>query len=319
LGIFFVDWRAWLEIFLGFGQFGMLPVIDGQRVTWGQLVSSAFGGEKPPLDLALLASFAAIAGTGGLTNTNFSSYAREKGWGMGSLVGAIPSAVGGKGIALAHNGKVFRVGTESLCRWRGWRAITIRDQFGIWVIGCILGMGIPSLVSLQFVRGQNVQGDALAAVTAQRLVDATGINVFWFLTLFCGFLVLAPSQVSTIDGLVRRWTDVIWTGSRRLERLEGDKVAYVYYGMLAVYGVWGLIVLTLIPNPLVIVKVSTGVLLNFALGASAIHTLVVNSILLPAPLRPNLWWKLGLVACAVFFIGVAALGVPQAIKDLRDL
>jgi hypothetical protein len=48
-------------------------------------------GALPPLDWAMLASFAAIAGAGGLSNTLFSNFARDAGWGMGARVGTIPS------------------------------------------------------------------------------------------------------------------------------------------------------------------------------------------------------------------------------------
>ncbi|MBC7817594.1 MAG: Nramp family divalent metal transporter, partial [Planctomycetaceae bacterium] len=40
-------------------------------------------GRLPPLDWAMVVAFVAIAGAGGLTNTMFSNYARDKGWGMG--------------------------------------------------------------------------------------------------------------------------------------------------------------------------------------------------------------------------------------------
>lgn len=40
-------------------------------------------GEIPSLDWALLAGFFSIAGIGGITNSLFSNYARDKAWGMG--------------------------------------------------------------------------------------------------------------------------------------------------------------------------------------------------------------------------------------------
>ncbi|MBP61715.1 MAG: hypothetical protein CMJ62_09335, partial [Planctomycetaceae bacterium] len=40
-------------------------------------------GKLPDLDWALIATFASIAGAGGLTNALLSNYARDKGWGMG--------------------------------------------------------------------------------------------------------------------------------------------------------------------------------------------------------------------------------------------
>jgi hypothetical protein len=41
-------------------------------------------GRLPDLDWGMLAAFAAIAGSGGLTNCLLSNYARDKGWGMGA-------------------------------------------------------------------------------------------------------------------------------------------------------------------------------------------------------------------------------------------
>ena len=61
------------------------------------------------IDRPTLAAFAAIAGMGGITNTSFSNYARDKGWGMGPLVAAIPSMIGGKKVELAHVGKAFPI------------------------------------------------------------------------------------------------------------------------------------------------------------------------------------------------------------------
>ena len=65
-------------------------------------------GRLPDLDWVMIVGFIAIAGAGGLTNTMFSNYARDKGWGMGRHVGAIPSAIGGVSVELSHTGKVFR-------------------------------------------------------------------------------------------------------------------------------------------------------------------------------------------------------------------
>ena len=44
-----------------------------------------------------LGAFAGYAGGGGLANSTYSNYVRDKGWGMGKQVGAIASAVGGRG------------------------------------------------------------------------------------------------------------------------------------------------------------------------------------------------------------------------------
>ena len=111
-------------------------------------------------------------------------------------------------------------------------------------MGCILGMGIPALLSLQFAAGRQVRGDSLAALTAQGVVEKTGEPIFWFLTLLCGFMVLGPAQIGAADAFCRRWTDLIWTASKRARGLKEEKVKLVYYTLLTAYALWGVMALT---------------------------------------------------------------------------
>jgi len=266
-------------------------------------------GRLPPLDWAILAAFAAIAGAGGLSNTLFSNYARDKGWGMGAQVGAIPSAIGGRTIALSHAGKVFPLDAENLSRWRGWMKHIFRDQVAIWMVCSFLGMALPCMISLEFIRNMTVEGHRVAAMTAEGMSVRYPqfSQLLWTLTLLCGFAVLAPGQVSVGDQIARRWTDIIWTASRWAKQLKGGEVRYVYYSILAAYAVWGLFALSLF-NPLQIAKIGA-VLGNVALGVSALHSLYINRSLLPRPLQPHWFLQLGVVLCGMFFLGISLVVV----------
>jgi hypothetical protein len=242
---------------------------------------------------------------------------------MGRHVGAIGSLVGGRHVKLAHTGKVFDAADpEAMRRWRGWLRVIFRDQWAIWFVGCILGVAIPALISLEYLRkdflaGKVFKGDEIAAKTAEALQNHTGNPAFWFMTLLCGFLVMAPNQISAADGLIRRWTELLWTGSRGLRRLEGGKVRFVYFSLLIAYLAWGLLILVWTGDkPLTIVKAS-GVIMNFALCFTAVHTLAVCHLLMPKPLRPGWLGSIGILACAAFFLGIAGLGLPQALRDLK--
>lgn len=252
VAVFWVSWDTKREIFLGLFRFGALPSGDFRWAT--------------------LAAFAAIAGAGGLGNAAFSNYARDKGWGMGLAVGAIPSAIGGKTIKLSHIGKVFEITALNLDQWSHWLRHILRDQLILWAPACIVGVALPAMISYEFIRGVgNVEGNAAAAMTAQA-ISSRHDEIFWFLTLLCGFVVLFPSQVSVLDSISRRWTDVIWMGVKRLQDFEGNQVKYVYYALLVFYGFWGLLALRLTPNPLVM-AIASGTLLNLGLGFSALHVL----------------------------------------------
>jgi hypothetical protein len=262
-------------------------------------------GRLPHLDWPMIVAFIGIAGAGGMSNTLFSNYARDKGWGMGRHVGAIPSAIGGRSIGLSHTGRVFPVDEANRTKWRGWLQHIVRDQF-IWIAASVVGMALPCLLSLEFSRNANVSGDQVAALTAEGIANrypSVG-PLFWFLTLLCGFLVLAPGQVSVADQIARRWTDMIWTASARARRLGRGEVRYVYYGILIAYGAWGLVILSLFPA-LAIAKYGV-ILQNVALGVVTLQAWYVNRVLLPRELRPRWFMQLGAVAGGMFFLGISA-------------
>jgi hypothetical protein len=225
---------------------------------------------------------------------------------MGKRVGAIPSAIGGRLIGLSHIGCTFDPKGEDLVRWRGWLRHIMRDQV-IWVVASILGMALPCMMSLEFIRNATVSGDRVAAMSAEGIsLRYPGMgSIFWFLTLFCGFLVLAPGQVSVGDQIARRWTDMVWTASSRVKKLGRGEVRYIYYGILSVYAIWGLFVLWLLPA-LQIAKIGA-VLGNVALGVSTLQALYVNRSLLPKNLRPNVTLQIGTAFCGIFFLGISVL------------
>ena len=189
----------------------------------------------PDIDWFMLAAFTAIAGAGGLSNSMFSNYTREKGWGMGAHVGAIPSAIGGRTITLSHVGSVFLIDRDSLRRWHGWLRHIFRDQVFVWMLASFVGMALPCMVSLEFIRNATVASDRVAAMTAEGISQRYPEHrqLLWTMTLLCGFLVLAPGQISVGDQISRRWTDIIWMSNPRAQRLAGNQVKYVYYSILS--------------------------------------------------------------------------------------
>jgi hypothetical protein len=170
--------------------------------------------------------------------------------------------------------------------------------------------------SLEFIRGaKDIDGNAAAALTAQAIAARHG-EIFWYATLLCGFVIMAPTQVSQIDTIARRWTDILWTGWGRLRIMDEHKVKYVYYAILAVYCAWGMAALRVTPNPLVL-AVASGVMWNFALGFTALPTLAVARTLLPRQLRPGFLECAGLLACAAFYLGISAIALNQQWPAVR--
>jgi len=302
--------------------------VDNFLTAWWQ------GRPWPEVDFALIgviAGLAAIAGNGGLTNTPISNFTRDQGWGMGHHVGAIASMVGGEGITLSHVGCVFDVNQESLPRWRRWVRHVVREQVFVWLVACLIGVSLPSILSVEFLqRGTDARDWSGAAMTADGvrkfvtsprpdvLVSQLGLsgilagptlgNLAWNCTLLCGFLVLITSHITTMDGFVRRWVDVLWTASPRLRKMPVSEVRLVYLAVLLIYGVCGLTLLWTLDKPSFIFRLSTTGY-NFAFAFSAWHTIVVNHLLLPRPLRCH--WLLSvflfLAGCFFTLLGVMSL------------
>jgi hypothetical protein len=325
IGVFFVSANGWIDVFSGFVKFGNVPVDDGQG---GEKVVNAFvhlmeHGEFPIVALtsiAVLGAFAGYAGGGGLSNSTYSNFVRDKGWGMGSQVGAIASAVGGRNVSLSHIGKVFAINEDNLRKWNGWWKYILTDQFFIWMPGCLMGMALPALLSIEFASsspmfGQDIQYSQ-SLISADGIRHAPGVSgatrqLLWTATLFVGLMVFLPSQMSIVDDVARRWTDIIWSSNEKIRnRLQPHQASRIYYSILACYVVWSFISATIFlmfgdaPRLMVLVIANLN---NVALGLTAFHVLWLNRNLLPQPLRPKWYNQVGIGACGFFYCGMAAL------------
>lgn len=299
---------------------------DGDNVD--NVITSVLEGNGIPFitlaNIAVLGAFAGYAGGGGLSNSTYSNFVRDKGWGMGSQVGAIPSVVGGRGVSLSHIGKVFEVNETNLSRWKGWWRYIQTDQLMIWGPGCFMGMALPGLISIEFSQYSEFFSDSEGLAWAQALITADGLKnapdlyglnqLFWVLTVLVGLIVLLPSQMSIIDDVCRRWTDIIWSGvSGVREKMKSDQVGKIYYRIMVAYIIWSLIMQTVFlyysdAKGMVLTVANTN---NLGLGLTAVLVLLNNHRFLPKQLRPGWIHSLGVFGCAVFYLGMTVLVFAQ--------
>lgn len=324
LALFHSHAGTWAEIGAGFVSFGTVPVRGGG--TENVLAALAAGRALPALDVSAiptLAALAAIAGLGGLSNSAISNYTRDAGWGMGRHVGAIPSVIGGRALALSHVGTVFTPDAGSLRRWRGWCRHVLRDQALVWAPACLLGIALPSMLSVEFLpRGTALPNAWVAAgMTADGVRAQVGAawgggwgTALWYGVLLCGALVLVPGMTASADGVIRRWIDVLWTASPRLRAWDPRHIGRLYFGVLLAYAACGLVLLSVAP-PLTLLTVAATVM-NFALGVSCVHCLAVNVTLLPPPLRPSPARRLALGLAGAFFLGLGVITTCAALGAL---
>jgi len=250
-------------------------------------------------DWFLIGAFAAYSGCGGVTNITLSNWARDKGYGMGQVVGYIPALVAGQRVPLAHTGSVFEPDAAALVRWRGWWRIVRADQWGIFFPGALLGMALPAILYTAAIpAGTDLRGLAIASELARALAERGG-RVVPLVLAVVSVWILFKAQLDILEATVRSITDILWSASPRLRAWRGGDVRAIYLCVLAALVAWGLFALGL-SQPIVLLQLAANIA-GVVMTLAAIHILRVNTTLLPEALRPSRLRQAALVAMALFY------------------
>jgi len=298
LTLLFAPGQAWLEAAAGFGGF------DLPRGTFDPLPAGA--------DFFLLGALVAYSGSGGVVNIVLSNWARDRGYGMGERAGYIPAAATGERGNVAHTGFIFPADAKSMDRWNGWWRVVSADQWGLFWFGAILGMLLPALLYVTFLpRGTNIQGLGISAALAAAIGSRTGAGVGAIIA-FLGAWLLFKTQLDNLEGMVRAIADILWTGSRRVRAWRGGDVRAVYYTVLGILVVWGLIAMRL-AQPIVLLQLGANVA-GAIFVIAAPHLLYINTRLLPPHVRPPMWRRVALVVMSLFYGFFVALSFGSLLR-----
>jgi len=311
----------WVLVVCILGSFLVLAIIFVPVGTWTaavtgfvgyDAVSGSFDFIPAGVDFILLAAIVGYAGGGGVANITLSNWARDKGYGMGERAGYIPAAVGGKKVNLAHSGFMFAPTTEALQRWRGWWRIVKADQWGVFFTGALLGIALPALLYVTFLpRGTEIRGLGIAAALAVSVGERAGALLAGFIA-FLGAWLLLKTQLDSVEAMTRAVTDILWTGSRRVRAWRGGDVRAVYYSVLAVVTIWGMIALRL-AQPIVLLQLGANVA-GVVFIIASLHLLYINTTLLPPELRPSFGRRAALVAMALFYGFFVTLSLSRVLS-----
>jgi uncharacterized protein YhhL (DUF1145 family) len=274
----FVDAATWWKVFKGLFAFGQIP---------------------KGVDILLLGAFAAYSGAGGIGNIFTASWMRDKGYGMGSIVGAIPSAIGGREIKLSKIGSIFDPSKGSnMANWKTWWKYLWWDQGAVFGGGCIIGMYLCVLIAVAIIpAGMKITGMAAGAYQAEYMWKFWA--PLWFLALFTGFWILWGTQLAVMDGFVRVVTDVIWSSTKKPHEWKaGQRV--VYYLALLIFVVWGCIAINM-AQPMVLIMIGAN-MAGFIFVVGSFQQLIVNNTMLPKEVRPSWWQNIGIICCGLFYL-----------------
>lgn len=295
-----LEYFAWVMLALVFTFLIVVNIAYVPAAHWWLTFKGFFqlSGIPRPVDWGLIGALAATAGSGGLGNLTVTNWIRDKGFGMGAKVGAIPSAIAGHEIQLSHVGSVFEVNESSLVKWRDWMRYVVADQIWVWGLFCFMGMYLNVNLATHLVpHGTDLQGLGAGAYQAEYLRKIWA--GFWFLTLFNGFWILFKTQLGNTDILVRTVTDAWWMASGRVRDWKGGRIQWVYYAILGMFTVWAFLAIRM-ASPMTLFKVLANVA-GLVLAIAGVQIFWVNRRFLPKGVRPPLWREVLLLTCAAFY------------------
>ena len=211
-------------------------------------------------DFLLLGAFVAYSGL----RRDDQHHAVELGARQGLRDGAARRLHSGRGRRTArcispHTGFIFTPDADSPARAGAAGGASCAPTSGACSSsGAMLGMMLPALLYVTFLpAGTDIRGLGISAALAQqhrrqrggapRRRDRASRRV-------------APVQdpARSHRGLVRAITDILWTGSRRVRAWRGGDVRAVYYTVLVLVVLWGIIALRL-AQPVILLQIAANV------------------------------------------------------------
>jgi hypothetical protein len=245
--------------------------------------------------LGALAGFTALAS--GL-NWYVMGHYRDKGYGMGYRTGFI-SGLRGERREVLPVGVTFREDERNGALWRRWFRLLLVDMWGVFFIGAMLGMLLPTIL---MARAVELSGDTPTAANVPTFVaaalDAEYGRFLFYLALLMGVLILFSTQLGIFEAMVRVTTDAAHATSPRLRRLvEGDPRRFYYPFMLLLLVIIAVVLHLAVPVNLIQWSANMS---NFGALIYPFMLMYLNSKL-PRPAKPGPLSYVVLVANFLFF------------------
>jgi hypothetical protein len=269
--------------------------------TWWEGVSGFFTFTRPPsgitaTQLGGLAGFTALAS--GL-NWYVMSHYRDKGYGMGHRVGYIAGMRGERRELLAV-GVTFPDDEKNRMLWKRWYRFLLLDMWGVFFVGAILGMLLPTILMRRMVElsGQTPTEANVPTFVADVLGQQYGPALF-YVALLVGTCILFSTQLGIFEALIRNFTDAAYGTSARFRHLvEGDPRRFYYPFMVLVLIIIGGLLFTRLPVGLINISANMS---NFGALLYPFVLMYLNRQL-PRPARPS-WYHYAILLGNVLFFG----------------
>ncbi|WP_062208655.1 Nramp family divalent metal transporter [Aureimonas sp. AU12] len=264
------------------------------------------------LGFALLLGALAFAGAGGGQNLCQSNWIRDKGFGMGSYVPRITSALTGQPEAAPSTGYVFETTPENMAKWHRWWRFANWEQMLTFVLITFITITFTSLLAYSTVFGEEGLANSVAFVQREGQVLSERVGgwfgaLFWFIGAFSLF----GAATGIVDYTSRLAADVL-----RTTYLKSYNESRLYFGL-----VWGLVlvgilvILAGVTQPLVLLVISAcvGGLMMFLYSGLLV---VLNRKVLAPAIRPGAF-RVGMLVWAFLLFGI--LSILTIVQQLPKL
>ena len=290
----------WLMVGTILGALILIDVLVVPWEIWWEGIRGFFTPAAPPAGITAtqlggLAGFTALAS--GL-NWYVMGHYRDKGYGMGYRTGFI-SGLRGEQSRVLDVGVTFADTPQNAGRWRRWYRFLLIDMWGVFFIGAMVGMLLPTILMAHVVEvsGTRPTTAQIPTFVATVLGDQHGRALF-YIALIVGVLVLFSTQLGIFEAMVRVTTDAAHGTSPRLRRLiEGDPRRFYFPFMLLLLVIISVVLHLALPVNLV----------QWSANMSNLGALIFPFMLmylnarLPKPARPRPWHYVALVLNVLFF------------------
>jgi hypothetical protein len=267
-------------------------------IWWGGIAAVDPNAELEPITATQIGGLAGFTALASGLNWYVMGHYRDKGYGMGFRVGYLSGLRGGKS-QLRAVGATFPDTEKNRGLWQRWYRLLLADQWGIFFVGAILGMLLPTLLMARAVElaGRAPTENDVSTFTATSLGAEYGTGLL-YVGLLIGVLVLFSTQLGIFEAMVRVSTDAVHATSPKLRAMiDGDPRKLYYPFMIVLLIIISVIVQLGLPLPLV----------QWSANMSNLGALIFPFMLiylnsrLPKPARPRPWHTALLLANVLFF------------------
>lgn len=181
--------------------------------------------------------------------------------------------------------------------WRRWMRFLYLDMWGVFFVGAMVGMLLPTVLMRHLVLATGTEPGANITTFAATALDSQYGRGVFYLALLVGFFILFTTQLGIFEAMVRNATDAATANPRFQRAIEGDPRRFYYPFMVALVVVIAVVLTTF--QPINLVRNSA----NLANGAALVYPFVLIYLnrQLPRAARPSKWSSVALMANFVFF------------------